>query len=123
MYRFPIKPPMLPEMAHFHKTCGVYSNISLQLFQLDANILNRKASLKVRFSGTILVQGNNIKVKNEVLGLKTPIRALCEIYRLSKRLMRWSDLNVFGKYRFRISGCSMNVIVLEQFWSDGETLG
>src|SRR6218665_1214805 len=50
-------------------------------------------------------------MNNEVLGLKAPNRPLCKICRLSTRLMRWSDLNVFGKYRFRIRGCSMMVSV------------
>jgi len=50
-------------------------------------------------------------MKNEVWGLKTPNWPLCEICTLSTRLMRWSDLNVFVNYRFRISGCSMKVRV------------
>jgi len=32
MYMFPIKPLMEPEMTHFPKNAGVYSNILLQLF-------------------------------------------------------------------------------------------
>src|SRR6218665_2676316 len=40
---------------------------------------------------------------------------LCEMYRLAKLLMRWSDLNIFHKYQFRIVGCSLKVRVFRTF--------
>jgi len=62
-------------------------------------------------------------MKNEVWGLKTPNRPLCETCRLSTRLMRWSDLNGFDKYRFIIRGCSMKVKVFRTilvWWGNTE---
>jgi len=40
---------MAQEMVHFHKYLGVCSNRSLQSFQIDAESLNLRTSLKVRF--------------------------------------------------------------------------
>jgi len=37
----------------FSQNVGMFSNILLQLFQLDARTLNRQAILKVRFSSKI----------------------------------------------------------------------
>ena len=97
----------------FSQNYGGWSNILLRSFQIDAKSLNMRISLKIRFYRTIWVQGENIQIQNEAWGLKTPHRPLCKIYRLLILLMRWSDLNVFRKYWFRIRGCSLKVEIFK----------
>ena len=63
--------------------------------------------MKARFFRTILVPEKNIQIKIVSVGAKIPNPPLCEMYRLATLLMRWSDLNIFRKYQFRIMGCSL----------------
>jgi len=102
---------------------GAFSQKFGGMLKYFAKSYNMRTSLKIRFYGTIWVQEENIQIQNEVWGLKTPHRPLCEIYKLSTLLMRWYDLKFWTDFVSIDLESGVAVSRLKSLvWCDGKTL-